>query len=102
MNNLDWPPFGVGKMKIKNFKSTESLYGVEPEYFENMMYFQAIEEKAKLAKKRINEINEKLDYRLPDNEYQELNEQLGLCEKAREFNEKLLDEYKWKKDKNGK
>jgi len=56
----------------------------------------------RLERKRINEINEKIDYKLPDNEYQELNEQLGLCEKAREFNEKLLDEYKWKKDKNGK
>jgi len=85
-------------MRIKNFKSTKSLYGVEAEYFENMMYFQAVEEKAKLAKKRINEINEQLDYRLPDDEYQELNEQLVECEKAREFNEKLLDEYKWKKE----
>jgi len=85
-------------MRIKNFKSTKSLYGVEPEYFEEMMYFEAIEEKVKLAKKRINEINEKLDYKLPDNEYQELNEQLVECEKAREFNEKLLEEYKWKKN----
>ena len=86
-------------MKIKNFKSTKTLYGVKPEYFEEMIYFQAIEEKAKLAKKRINEINENLDYKLPDNEYQELNEQLIECEKAREFNEKLLEEYKWKKER---
>ena len=85
-------------MKIKNFKSTKSLYGVEPEYFENMKYFKAIEKKVELAKKRINEINEKLDYRLPDDEYQELNGQLRLCEKAREFNERLLDEYKWRKE----
>ena len=86
-------------MKFKNFKNTKSLYGVEPEYFENMKYFEAIEEKAKLAKKRINEINEKIDYKLPDYEYQELNEQLVECEKAREFNEKLLEEHKWKKER---
>ena len=84
-------------MKIKNFKSTKNLYGVGPEYFENMMYFEAIKEKIKLAKKRIDEINEQLDYRLPDDEYQELNEQLVECEKAREFNEKLLNEYRWAK-----
>jgi len=84
-------------MGLKNFKSTKNLYGVSPEYFEDMMYFQAIEEKAKLAKKRINEINEQLDYRLPDDEYQELNEQLVECEKAKEFNEKLLNEYRWVK-----
>ena len=82
-----------------NFKSTKSLYGVEPKYFENMKYFEAIEEKAKLSKKRIDEINEKLDYRLPDDEYQELNEQLVECEKATEFNERLIKEYKWKKEK---
>ena len=84
-------------MGLKNFKSTKNLYGVSPEYFEDMMYFQAIEEKIKLLKKRIDEINETLDYRMPDDEYQELNEQLVECEKAREFNEKLLNEYRWAK-----
>ena len=83
--------------RIRNFKSTKSLYGVEPEYFEEMKYFEAIEEKAKLAKKRIAKINKELDYKLPDDEYQELNEQLRLCEKAREFNERLLEEYRWSK-----
>lgn len=84
-------------MKIKNFKSTASLYGVEPCYFENMKYFEALEAKVILVKKRIKEINEKLDYNLPDDEYQDFNEQLRLCENARNFNEKLLNEYKWKK-----
>ena len=81
-------------MKIKNFKSTKSLYGVEPEYFEDMMYFEAVAMKIELAKEQIKTINEQLDYRLPDDEYQELNEQLRLCEKALEFNERLLKEYK--------
>ena len=80
-------------MKIENFKSTENLYGVKPEYFEEMMYFEAVAMKIVLAKEQI----KKIDYRLPNNEYQELNEQLVECEKAREFNEKLLDEYKFKK-----
>jgi len=48
---------------------------------------------------RASKENEELDYRLPDDEYQELNEQLVECEKAREFNERLLEEYKWKKEK---
>ncbi len=86
-------------MKIKNFKSTKSLYGVEPEYFEDMMYFEAVAMKICLAKEQIKTINEKIDYRLPDDEYQELNEQLRLCEKALEFNERLLDEYKYCKKK---
>ena len=79
---------------IKNFKSTESLYGVKPCYFEGMNYFEAIEKKIELAKEQIKTINEQLDYRLPDDEYQELNEQLVECEKALEFNERLLDEYR--------
>lgn len=85
---------------IKDFKSTQSLYGVEPYYFEHMMYFQAIEEKVKLAKKRIKEINSKIDYKLPDEEYKELCRQLNECEKAKEFNKTLLKEYKIKCKKN--
>ena len=84
---------------IKNFKSTESLYGVKPCYFEEMNYFEAIEKKIELAKEQIKTINEQLDYRLPDDEYQELNEQLVECEKALEFNERLLDEYRHCKGK---
>ena len=84
---------------IKNFKSTESLYGVKPCYFESMNYFDAIERKIELVREHIKIINGQLDYRLPDDEYQELNEQLRLCEKALEFNERLLDEYRHCKGK---
>ena len=84
---------------IKNFKSTQSLYGVKPCYFEGMNYFEAIERKIELVREHIKIINGQLDYRLPDDEYQELNEQLRLCEKALEFNERLLDEYRHCKGK---
>ena len=84
---------------IKNFKSTQSLYGVNPCYFEGMSYFEAIKKKIGLAKERIKLINKHIDYRLPDDEYQGLNEQLVECEKALEFNERLLDEYKHCKGK---
>ena len=77
-----------------NFKSTESLYGVNPCVFENLMYFEALELKVKLAKEKIKEINYKIDYKLPDDEYKELNMQLNECEKAKRFNEMLLEEYK--------
>ena len=80
-------------MKIKSFKSTKSLYGVEPRYFENMKYFEAVKAKVKLAKEMIAEFAMKLDYKMPDDEYINLNRQLNECEKAREFNERLLDEY---------
>ena len=80
-------------MKIKNFKSTKSLYGVEPRYFENMKYFDAVRTKVKLAKEMIAQFAMKLDYKTPDVEYVDLNRQLNECEKAREFNERLLDEY---------
>ena len=80
-------------MKIKNFKSTKSLYGVEPEYFAEMKYFDAVRTKVKLAKEMIAEFAMKLDYKTPDVEYVDLNRQLNECEKAREFNERLLDEY---------
>ena len=79
---------------IKNFKSTQSLYGVNPCYFEGMSYFEAIKKKIELAKERIKSINEKIDYRLPDDEYKALNMQLNECEKAKSFNEMLLEEYK--------
>ena len=79
---------------IKNFKSTESLYGVKPCVFENLMYFEALELKVKLAKKKISEINEEIDYNLPSDEYKALNMQLNECEKAKRFNEMLLEEYK--------
>ena len=84
---------------IKNFKSTESLYGVKPCYFEGMNYFEAIEKKIELAKLRINLINELIDYTLPEDKYKELNRQLNECEKALEFNERLLDEYRHCKGK---
>ena len=79
-------------MKIKNFKSTQSLYGVKPEYFEEMMYFEAVSMKIVLAKEQIKTINEKLDYRLPYEEYIRLNTQLRMCEKAFRFNTELLRE----------
>ena len=84
---------------IKNFKSTESLYGVNPCYFEGMSYFEAIEKKIELAKLRINLINGLIDYTLPEDKYKELNRQLNECEKAKRFNEMLLEEYKHCKGK---
>ena len=81
-------------MQAKNFKSTKSLYGVGPEYFEEMKYFKAIREKVKLAKKKIKKINEMIDYNLPEVKYKDLCRQLNECERAREFNQRLLDEYK--------
>ena len=86
-------------MKIENFKSTKSLYGVSPKFFENMTYFQAVKEKIKLAQKRIDEINKQLNYRLPEDEYKNLNRQLVECKKAKEFNERLLEEYKREKER---
>ena len=80
--------------RIKNFKSTFSLYGVEPKHFKDMLYYEAINEKIKLSKIKIKEINEELDYSLPEDEYKILNHQLRLIEKALKFNELLLDEYK--------
>jgi len=79
--------------RIKNFKSTFSLYGVEPVYFKDMLYYEAINEKIRLSKIKINEINDELDYSLPEDEYNILNHQLRLIEKALDFNEQLLDEY---------
>jgi ABC-type Fe2+-enterobactin transport system substrate-binding protein len=78
-------------MKIKNFKSTKSLYGVEPFHFENMTYFQAVKEKIKLAEKRINELVYHTE-KTKDN-YNEINEQINQCLKAKEFNKALLSEY---------
>ena len=85
---------------FENFKSTQSLYGVEPCYFEKMNYFDAIKEKIELAKERIKEINSKIDYHLPDNEYRNLCKQLNECEKAKEFNIILLKEYEIKCKRN--
>ena len=79
---------------IKNFKSTQSLYGVEPCYFENMNYFDAIKKKVELAKLKINLINGLIDYNLPDEQYRDLCKQLNECDKALKFNEMLLQEYK--------
>ena len=78
----------------KNFKSTFSLYGVEPRYFKDMLYYESINEKIRLSKLKIKEINDELDYSLPEDEYKILNYQLRLIEKALRFNEQLLDEYK--------
>ena len=79
---------------IKNFKSTESLYGVPACYFEKMSYFEAVEQKIELAKKRINQINSQVDYKMPGTEYRSLNRQINECQKALRFNEYLLSEYK--------
>ena len=83
-----------------NFKSTQSLYGVGPEYFENMEYFEALHEKRCLAAKRIKELVEKLDCRMPYEEYIRLNTQLRMCEKAFRFNTELLREYEEKRSSN--
>jgi hypothetical protein len=80
-------------MKIKNFKSTKSLYGVEPEYFAEMKYFDAVRAKVELARQMIAEINAKINYKLPEDEYKDLCRQLNECEKAKRFNEMLLAEY---------
>ncbi len=77
-----------------NFKSTQSLYGVEPEYFKDMKYFEAIEKKIVLADFRINLLNKRINYKMDEDTYKELNEQLVECKKARDFNQKLLDEMK--------
>ena len=78
----------------KNFKSTKSLYGVEPKHFENMKYFEALQEKRCLAAKRIKEVVEKLDCKMPYEEYVTLNTQLRMCEKAFRFNTELIEESK--------
>ena len=81
-------------MTIKNFKSTEALYGVSACYFENLSYFDAIAEKIKLSQKKISEINSTVDYKMPDTEYRDLNRQINECQKALSFNNNLINEYK--------
>jgi hypothetical protein len=85
----------------KNFKSTDSLYGVPPLHFENMTYYEAIEEKIKLVRKNIEILTSLLDVR--NEHYAEINQQIIECKKAEIFNQQLLDEYKkYKKaEKNG-
>jgi predicted nuclease with TOPRIM domain len=78
-------------MLKRNFKSTESLYGVKPSHFEKMTYFEAVKEKIRLAKKRINELVYHTE-KTKDN-YNEVNEQINQCLKAKEFNKDLLNEY---------
>jgi hypothetical protein len=75
----------------RDFKSTESLYGVKPSYFEKMTYFEAVKEKIRLAKKRINELV--YHTKKTKKNYNEINEQINQCLKAKEFNENLLNEY---------
>ena len=86
-------------MSVNNFKSTQSLYGVSPGHFEGKEYFEALKEKINLGNKMIKELNNKIDYRLPENEYKELIRQLNACQKAVEFNETMLLEYKIYKSK---
>ena len=86
-------------MGVKNFKSTQSLYGVSPGYFEGKGYFEALKEKVRLGNEMIKELNNKIDYHLPENEYKELIGQLNACQKAVNFNETLLLEYKIYKDR---
>ena len=81
-------------MGIKNFKSTQSLYGVSPKHFEGKEYFEALREKVELGNKMIRKINSQIDYRLPEDEYKDLIRQLNACQKAVNFNEDLLLEYK--------
>jgi hypothetical protein len=84
---------------FKDFKTTKDIYGVTPEYFENMNYFDAIKEKIRLVDERIKEINKKIDYRLPNEKYRKLCYQLMKLEKAKKFNQMLLMEYKITKRK---
>ena len=76
----------------KEFKSTKSLYGVDPEYFCGMSYIDVIKEKIKLSTNRIKELVDKIDVSLPQDEYNKLYHQLNECKKAYEFNMMLLNE----------
>jgi hypothetical protein len=82
-------------MDLRNFKSTEALYGVSPCYFDKMSYYEAIKEKVKLAHKRIKELSKRCEPNTPD--YSQITFQITECYKALKFNKNLLKEReKWR------
>jgi len=80
-------------MKNK-FKSTVDLYGVNPSYFEEMKYYEAISNKVDLVRSMISNLQTRIDNTSDWDKSKLLEDRLTQCYKALKFNSKLLDEYK--------
>jgi len=73
-------------------KETYKLYGVHPDYFESMLYFEAIETKIELVKTKIKELLRASEESTSWEDVKIIEDWLTECYKALKFNENLLNE----------
>jgi hypothetical protein len=78
----------------RGFKTTEYIYGVAPTYFDNMGYYEAIEEKIRLCKEAIEQLEPRISYKLSKVTYERMTAELTEKYEALQFNESLLKERK--------
>ncbi len=73
--------------------STLELYGVQPEHFDNMLRWDSIKEMILLSEKRMKEIHDEAsDLVFGCEEYEYLYSIYRTTDKAKKFNEDLLQE----------
>ena len=73
-------------------KTTYKLYGVHPDYFESMLYFEAVEAKITLVKTKIKELLTASEESTSWEDVKIIEDWLTECYKALKFNENLLKE----------
>jgi len=76
---------------VRNIKSSEYLYNIEPCHFSNLTYKGALKEKIRLGKILLRELNEK-SFDLSGSAYMDNEVRLLKVSDAIEFNKFLLNE----------
>jgi len=78
----------------KNIGSTLYYYNVEPNFFDNKLYWSVIKEKINLAKLQARNVQVMQKGCVDSDQYLEFEQWLNDIYKAQEFNEQLLKERK--------